>query len=52
MLGPLVNALVIVVCSLAGCFVLRGIPPRFEEIIKKAIGLRIVYVGIKGSLES
>ncbi|GHU15190.1 membrane protein [Spirochaetia bacterium] len=52
MLGPVVNALVIVVCSLAGCFVLRGIPPRFEEIIKKAIGLSIVYVGIKGSFES
>ncbi|GHV60548.1 membrane protein [Spirochaetia bacterium] len=52
MLGPIVNALVIVVCSLVGCFVLRGIPPRFEEIIKKAIGLSIVYVGIKGSFES
>ncbi|GHT69325.1 membrane protein [Spirochaetia bacterium] len=52
MLGPIVNALVIVVCSLAGCFVLRGLPPRFEEIIKKAIGLSIVYVGLKGSFES
>jgi uncharacterized membrane protein YqgA involved in biofilm formation len=52
MLGPVVNALVIVVCSLVGCFVLRGIPPRIEEIIKKAIGLSIVYVGIKGSFES
>ncbi|GHV42796.1 membrane protein [Spirochaetia bacterium] len=52
MLGPLVNALVIVICSLAGCFVIRGIPPRFEEIVKKAIGLCIVYVGIKGSFES
>jgi uncharacterized membrane protein YqgA involved in biofilm formation len=52
MLGPFVNALVIAVCSLAGCFAVRGIPERFEEIIKKAIGLSIVYVGIKGALDN
>jgi uncharacterized membrane protein YqgA involved in biofilm formation len=52
MLGPLVNAAVIVVCALAGSFLIRGIPDRFEEIVKKAIGLSIVYVGIKGALES
>jgi uncharacterized membrane protein YqgA involved in biofilm formation len=52
MLGPLVNAAAVVVCSLAGCFLIRGIPDRFEEIIKKAIGLSIVYVGIKGAMES
>ncbi|MDR1287610.1 MAG: DUF554 domain-containing protein [Treponema sp.] len=52
MLGPLVNAAVIMLCSLAGRFLLRGIPGRFEEIIKKAIGLAIVFVGIKGALES
>jgi uncharacterized membrane protein YqgA involved in biofilm formation len=52
MLGPAVNALAIVVCALAGCFLVRGIPERFEEILKKAIGLSIVYVGIKGALEN
>ncbi|MDR2434703.1 MAG: DUF554 domain-containing protein [Treponema sp.] len=52
MLGPLVNALVVVVCSLAGCFLIRGIPDRFEELIKKAIGLSIIYVGIRGALEN
>ncbi|MDR2103008.1 MAG: DUF554 domain-containing protein [Treponema sp.] len=52
MLGPGVNALVVVVCGLVGCFVIRGIPERFEEIIKKAIGLSIVYVGIKGAMDS
>jgi len=50
MLGPTVNAIVIVVCGLVGCFLIRGIPSRFEEIIKKAIGLSIVFVGIKGAL--
>ncbi|MDR3304249.1 MAG: DUF554 domain-containing protein [Treponema sp.] len=52
MLGPLVNAVAIIVCSVLGCFVVRGIPPRFEETIKKAIGLSIVYVGVKGALDN
>jgi uncharacterized membrane protein YqgA involved in biofilm formation len=52
MLGPVVNALVVAVCSLAGVFIVRGIPPRFEEIIKKAAGLSILYLGLKGAMES
>jgi len=52
MLGPLVNALAILVCSLAGCFLVRGIPERFEEHIRKAIGLAVIFVGIKGALEN
>ena len=52
MLGPLVNAISIAVSALAGCFLVRGIPPRFEEIIKKAIGLSVVFVGVKGALEN
>jgi uncharacterized membrane protein YqgA involved in biofilm formation len=52
MLGPLVNALVIVICSLVGCFVVKGIPERFEENIKKALGLAVIFVGIKGALEN
>ncbi|MDR2446530.1 MAG: DUF554 domain-containing protein [Treponema sp.] len=52
MLGPLVNSLAIVVCSLIGCFIVRGIPERFEEIIKKAAGLAVIYIGLKGTFES
>jgi len=52
MLGPAVNAVVIVVCALTGTFLVRGIPSRFEEIIKKAIGLSIIFVGIKGALDN
>jgi uncharacterized membrane protein YqgA involved in biofilm formation len=52
MLGPFVNAVTIVVCTLAGCFLVRGIPPRFEEILKKAIGLSIIFVGIKGAIDN
>jgi uncharacterized membrane protein YqgA involved in biofilm formation len=52
MLGPVVNALTVVVCSLAGCFIIRGIPDRFEDLIKKAIGLSIIFVGIRGALDN
>jgi uncharacterized membrane protein YqgA involved in biofilm formation len=52
MTGPLVNAAVIVVCALAGCFFIRGIPPRFEEILKKTIGLATIYIGIKGAMDN
>jgi len=52
MLGPAVNAIAIIVCGLVGCFLVRGIPSRFEEIVKKAIGLCIIFVGIRGALEN
>ena len=52
MVGPVVNAAAIVACALAGRFLVRGIPERFEEILKKAIGLSIIYVGIRGALDN
>ncbi|MDR2510431.1 MAG: DUF554 domain-containing protein [Spirochaetaceae bacterium] len=52
MLGPVVNTLAIVVCSLLGAFVVRGIGARFEETIKKAIGLAVVFVGMRGAFEN
>ncbi len=52
MLGPFVNAVTIIICALLGRFILKGLPERFEEIIKKAIGLAIVYIGVSGALEN
>ena len=52
MLGPLVNAAAIVVCALAGRFLVKGIPARFEDHLKKAIGVVIVFVGIRGALDN
>ena len=52
MTGVLVNTITIIVCSLIGMFLVRGIPERFEVIIKKAIGLSIVFIGIAGALEN
>lgn len=52
MLGPVVNGVVIVICALAGKFMIKGLPDRFAEIIKKAIGLSIIYIGISGALDN
>lgn len=52
MLGPIVNAAAIIVCALLGRFVLKGLPERYEDIIKKAIGLSIIYIGISGAMEN
>jgi uncharacterized membrane protein YqgA involved in biofilm formation len=50
MLGTIVNAITVLVCSLLGCFIFKGIPERFTEIIKKAIGLATIYIGVSGAL--
>jgi uncharacterized membrane protein YqgA involved in biofilm formation len=52
MLGPVVNALAVIAGALVGCFLIRGIPERVEELIKKAIGLSVIYLGIAGALEN
>ncbi|MDR0599432.1 MAG: DUF554 domain-containing protein [Treponema sp.] len=52
MLGPVVNAVTVVVCSLLGRFIIRGIPGRFEDTLKRGIGLAIIYVGIRGALDN
>lgn len=52
MLGPIVNAVAIVICALLGRFVLKGLSERYEEIVKKAIGLSILYIGISGAMEN
>jgi len=52
MLGPLVNAIAVIVCALIGCFLIKKIPERFEDHIKKASGLAVVFVGIKGALDN
>lgn len=52
MLGPAVNGIAIIICALAGKFLIRGLPDRFATIIKTALGLAVIYIGISGSLES
>jgi Uncharacterized membrane protein, possible Na+ channel or pump len=52
MLGPVVNSIVIIICALVGRFFIKGLSERFEEIIKKALGLSVMYIGISGAMEN
>lgn len=52
MLGSIVNGVVILICALIGKFFIKGLPSRFEEIIKKAAGLSIMYIGISGAMKN
>lgn len=52
MLGPTVNAVAIIICAIIGTYLIKGVPERFENIIVKAIGLSIIYIGISGALQN
>ncbi len=56
MLGTIINGVTIVVCSLIAIFfakvVGKDLPKRFEEIIIKALGLSVLFIGISGALET
>lgn len=51
LLGAAVNAGAIVIGALMGCYVLRGIPFRFEDIMMKGMGLATMLIGIQGALQ-
>jgi len=52
MLGPIVNSAAVVICTLIGVFLVKGIPERIEEIVKKAIGLSIIFIGLRGAFDN
>jgi uncharacterized membrane protein YqgA involved in biofilm formation len=52
MLGTIVNTIAIAAGSLLGLLIKGGIPKRFNEIIMKALGLSVFYIGFSGSLKS
>jgi len=52
MLGPIVNAITIVICAILGKVLIKNFPERFETIIKQGIALALIYIGISGAMES
>jgi len=52
LLGALVNAAAIIVCSLVGRFILKNVPERFAEIAMKAIAISLIYIGITGATKN
>ncbi len=50
--GVLVNGAAIIVCGVLGAFFIKGMPERFNEILTKALGLAITFIGISGALQN
>ena len=50
MISPVVNALAVIVGSLIGLLLKKGIPERLTDAIMKALGLCVIFIGIKGIL--
>lgn len=48
MISPVVNALAIVAGTFVGLLLKKGIPERLNDSIMKALGLCVVFIGIKG----
>lgn len=51
MLGPVVNAVAIVICGLIGVSLKKGIPERIGNTIMNGLALCVLYIGISGALE-
>ena len=52
MLGPIVNAITIIVCAVLCKVLIKNFPERFESIIKQGLALVLIYIGIAGAMES
>ncbi|MBE6020271.1 MAG: DUF554 domain-containing protein [Firmicutes bacterium] len=50
--GTIVNAAAIVVCAILGTFIIKNVPERFNEIIIKAVGLSVLFVGLSGAFDN
>ena len=51
MTGTLVNAAAVILGSLIGILLKKGIPQRFSDSIMKAVALCVIYIGIDGCME-
>lgn len=50
--GTLVNAAAIAVCAILGTFIIKNVPERFNEIIVKAVGLSVLFIGLSGAFDN
>ena len=51
MTGTVVNAVTVIIGSLIGLLLKKGIPERFSDSIMKAVALCVIYIGIDGCLK-
>ena len=50
-LGTIVNFFVVLICGLVGLQIKKGIPVRVGEILKQAMSICVIYIGVSGMLE-
>ena len=51
MIGVIANTITVLIGSLCGLLLSRGIPEKVSDTVKRAIGLCTLYIGISGALE-
>ena len=51
MLGTIVNAITVIIGSLVGVLIKKGIPQKISDLVMKGVGLCVLYIGISGALE-
>ena len=51
-LGTIVNASAVVVGAVLGMLFHGGLKERFQNIVMKAIGLSVIFIGISGAIEN
>lgn len=51
MLGTIVNVITVILGSIIGLLLKKGIPQRFSDSVMKAVALCVIYIGIDGCLQ-
>ena len=52
MTGTIINVIAIIIGSLIGIFIKKGIPERIEDVITRMLGLSVMVVGLNGIISS
>ena len=52
MLGTIVNSLAVVVGSLLGMTVAKGIPERFAKVMQTGVALCVILIGLQMSIQT
>lgn len=50
LLGPLVNAAVVLVAGIVGSLLKKGIPPRMSQTVTQGVGMCVLVIGIRGAI--
>ena len=51
-IGPLVNAVVVLIAGVVGSFLKNGIPQKMAQSVTQAVGICVLVIGIRGAVKS